>query len=611
MRRALLPAALMTLLGVARAGAQQVYFSMPDGDTVLSVLTGDTAAVDLYLSASGGVSAYDLTIFLDDARVRLVRADSGVGAGLPSPTITTGSGQVSLSATGAGTTSSGVQLATLYFEMDAAAQTGSLLSLQLNTLTAGDGSTDLLPTMRTDVWDVCQAEKMWGDLDGNRIVNSRDALVAITSAVGLPVSGFDVEMGDVDQDSVTTTRDALFILSEGVGLPTFTTTGHARPNRCAPLEPWPTDVALWTTAGLSYFSANDSTLNTIPFSGGLTSYAPSWAPDGSRLVVVKYIGTPYYYYDLVTTTLDGSEEDTLFVSPSEAEYAPAWSPDGTKIAFVRYLSPLYSLFVMNADGTNQVQLTGTSFADSIYVSTSDISWSPDGSKIAFTGYHVTVGGSAHLWTINPDGTGIDSVTSVTGSYPAFSAAGDSIAYYNTSAGQVYVIQAAGDTGLVGGAASALYGTQNYPLWLDNGIAFQSTIAYPYEFYLRTTTGRHLRVTRNLQNGIHARAYRSGIYVDTVTVTPAVDSIAVPGDSTTLAATVRNSDGSASSAVITWRSRNLAIATVDSVTGVVIAADSGDVYIVGTAGGWRSDSALVSVLSPLAAPPAAPDTRRNR
>jgi len=613
LRRVLLSVSLSIALLATRAEAQRVYFASPVGDTVLSVLTGDTGIVQLYLSAAGGVSAYDLTIFLDDARVHFVRADSGAGTGLPSPTIAIGSGQVNLSASGVGTTSSSPLLATLHFAMDAAAQNGSLLSLKLNTLTAGDGSTDLLPTMRSDVWDVCQAEQIWGDLDANRTVNSRDALIAITSAVGLPVGGFDVAMGDVDQDSVTTTRDALLILSYGIGLTTYTVAGVPRANRCAPLEPWPADVAMWTTGGvLSYVTSGDTNLQSVPFSGGYSSYAPSWAPDGSRLVVVKYIGTPYYYYDLVTTTLDGAEQDTLFVSTSEAEYTPAWSPDGTKIAFVRYLSPLYTLFVMNADGTNQTRLTGKSFADSIYVSTSGIAWSPDGSRIVFTGYHVTTGGNSRVWTINPDGSGIDSVTTVSSSSPVFSPSSDSIAYYSTSPGRVYVIQAAGDTGSVGGPASALYASQSYPLWVNNGIAFRSSRDYPYEFFLRTTVGRHLRLTRNLPDGVYASVRLPSVYVDAVTVSPAYDSLAVPGDTTTLLVSVLNSDATAHDpSIITWRSRNEAIAIVDSVTGLVTAADSGDVYIVGTAGGWRSDSTLISVLTPLAAPPAAAGAGRRR
>ena len=64
----------------------------------------------------------------------------------------------------------------------------------------------------------CQVTQFWGDVDADGAVNSRDALVALTSAVGMDVSGFDLTYADVDQDGTVTTRDALFIMSFGIGL---------------------------------------------------------------------------------------------------------------------------------------------------------------------------------------------------------------------------------------------------------------------------------------------------------------------------------------------------------------------------------------------------------
>ena len=67
--------------------------------------------------------------------------------------------------------------------------------------------------------------------------------------------------------------------------------------------------------------------------------------------------------------------------------SPSWSPDGSRIAFQHseYLSSrdgnsqiyVSQIYVMNADGTGQTNLTNTD--------THDIapSWSPDGSRIAF------------------------------------------------------------------------------------------------------------------------------------------------------------------------------------------------------------------------------------
>ena len=71
--------------------------------------------------------------------------------------------------------------------------------------------------------------------------------------------------------------------------------------------------------------------------------APDWSPDGERLVIQKG-GVSVVNPDgsnLVQLTADG--------------HSPAWSPDGTRIVFGRG----DDLWVMNADGTGETQLTDT------------------------------------------------------------------------------------------------------------------------------------------------------------------------------------------------------------------------------------------------------------
>jgi TolB protein len=71
----------------------------------------------------------------------------------------------------------------------------------------------------------------------------------------------------------------------------------------------------------------------------------------------------------------------------EAEASPAWSPDGSRIAFTRpegcfyYYYCGWNLFVINADGTNERQLTTGSGAN---LQSTDPSWAPMGNAIAFT-----------------------------------------------------------------------------------------------------------------------------------------------------------------------------------------------------------------------------------
>ncbi len=103
-----------------------------------------------------------------------------------------------------------------------------------------------------------------------------------------------------------------------------------------------------------------------------TSVPPVWSPDGVHLLFggTQPVGYsrfgPYYRNDVYVVGRDGVGERRLTDSSSlDAGSTPIWAPDGSRIAFLSrrgYENPYRQLFVMNADGTCETQVT-TSSAD--------------------------------------------------------------------------------------------------------------------------------------------------------------------------------------------------------------------------------------------------------
>jgi TolB protein len=79
---------------------------------------------------------------------------------------------------------------------------------------------------------------------------------------------------------------------------------------------------------------------------------------------------------------------------------PVWSPDGTKIAFqrsTRNSDTEWDLFVMNADGTGERQLTS-------WPGESGIQWSPDSSLLLFDNNQCDGDPKTELYAMPIDGS---------------------------------------------------------------------------------------------------------------------------------------------------------------------------------------------------------------
>ena len=172
------------------------------------------------------------------------------------------------------------------------------------------------------------------------------------------------------------------------------------------------------------FSELGPTINVINVDGsGMKRLTPfrattqAWSPDGAR---IAFSSTKDGNYELYVMQADGSNIVRLTNTANE-ELAPSWSPDGTRIVYMRGSSELW---VMSSTGTNPRLLTAPGFP------TRNPAWSPDGTRIAFAT-------STGVMLIRPEGTELGHVgPTLSVSSPSWSPDGKRIAYVASADGNV-------------------------------------------------------------------------------------------------------------------------------------------------------------------------------
>jgi TolB protein len=124
-------------------------------------------------------------------------------------------------------------------------------------------------------------------------------------------------------------------------------------------------------ANICVINRDGTHLRTLTQTG--LNIEPAWSPDGKKIAFASI--ESFNNLDIYTMNVDGTERINLTHNPG-TERSPAWSLDGRQIAFKAYgradmpnsaymneAAVNLDVFVMNADGSNPINLTQNGFYD--------------------------------------------------------------------------------------------------------------------------------------------------------------------------------------------------------------------------------------------------------
>ena len=144
----------------------------------------------------------------------------------------------------------------------------------------------------------------------------------------------------------------------------------------------------------------------------VTTYAgvdqwPEWSPNGKMLALRRDM-------DVWTLELRTGEMTQLTTHPALDQMA-AWSPNGKQLAFMSLREGYCSVFLMDADGGAQVNLTPKAPGDDAAAWCSRApSWSTNGRRILFMSRRPSTGGDNEIFSMATDGSDLLRLTDVAG-----------------------------------------------------------------------------------------------------------------------------------------------------------------------------------------------------
>jgi TolB protein len=151
------------------------------------------------------------------------------------------------------------------------------------------------------------------------------------------------------------------------------------------------------SVGIHLMSISDGKLTALTRPSGIVADDPIWSPDGKHILYDAGTASNNLY----VMNADGTDQVALAINASGWLHNASWSPDGKKIVFsaLQFQAPCDKcsyIYVVNADGTNLIDLSKDSLSHD-----TEPSWSPDGKYIVFASRQDN--SESHLYIMSADG----------------------------------------------------------------------------------------------------------------------------------------------------------------------------------------------------------------
>jgi Tol biopolymer transport system component len=228
--------------------------------------------------------------------------------------------------------------------------------------------------------------------------------------------------------------------------------------------------------------------------GDSNTFAGPFSPNGKKIVFTGF-GLTNSYVGVMNA--DGSDPVNISNQDKWSDGFPAWSPDGSQIAFYSRRDGNNEIYVMDPYGYQIKRLTNN-LSDEFAPT-----WSPDGKHIAFLSDRDNVVGIYSIYIMNADGSGVKRLTNDKGNdyTPAWSPDGSRIAFRSVQKGQsdIYSVNIDG-SGMVNLTNNPAEDWS--PTWSPDGtmIAFQSDRDGNWEiYYMKSNGGDPVNLTNSPAN----------------------------------------------------------------------------------------------------------------